>query len=337
VTCHDARELFSDWTDGVLSPGERALVDAHLAECADCRKELDRFRATVALLQQLERPRAPAAFVDRVLAAARPGPWYRRLLDRLFLPLTVKLPAEVAALLLVAGLAVFIVERTPESMFRNVPPDTDRDELLMHERVVRRAPAEDLRTSRPAPAPQPPVAPGSRTGQPARPTFEFRKEASSRGGAAPEQTASSGRPTPEEGSKIAPAAPPAPALRDQGALDAMRAAKAQRLAAPSTPEGKTESEAQKTPGSLPHTDVVGRLTVKDRSAAQEALIALLDRSRGVVVSRRTDGGTTSLVVAVPRTAYLEFSQGLARLGAWHSEGEPSELPPDVRVLVRLVE
>ena len=88
---------------------------------------------------------------------------------------------------------------------------------------------------------------------------------------------------------------------------------------------------------LPSGNVVGRLTVKDRFAAEQALGALLARSGGVVISRRDDAGTTLVEVAVPRTAYPEFSQGLTRLGVWHPEGEPSELPPDVRVTLRLVE
>src|SRR5262245_44140397 len=112
MTCHDARALFSDWMDEALTAEERGRVDAHLAECADCRNELERFTATVSLLHRMERPRAPVDLVDRVLAAARPAPWHRRLLQRLFLPLAVKLPAEAAALLLVAGLAVYVFQRT---------------------------------------------------------------------------------------------------------------------------------------------------------------------------------------------------------------------------------
>ena len=386
MTCHDARELFSDLTDDVLTAAERASVDAHLAACADCRKELERFRATVGLLRRLERPRAPAAFVDRVLAAARPAPWYRQLLRRLFLPLTVKLPAEVAALLLVAGLAVFIFERTPDlqqaarqespvplrlsprpsqpppvqapamgqargTMFRNGPAEADRNRMPMREPVAPRAPAEGA-TGAPGPAPAaPPAALESRTERAIQPALELRKGASSQGGAAPEESASSGRPAPERRKILAPATPPASAPRDQGALDAMNAAKAQGLAAPAAPEGRADSEKDKLarsparaappssapPGSLPSPDVVGQLTVKDRPTAQEALITLLARSGGVVMSRRSEGETSSMLVAVPRTAYPEFSQGLAHLGAWHSAGEPSELPSEVRVLLHLVE
>ena len=114
MNCHDARELLSALVDGELTPDEQTRVEAHLAQCADCRKEHERLGATITLLRTMDRPRAPVGFVDRVLEAVQPTPWYRRWLGRLFLPLSVKLPAEAAALLLVGGLAVFVFQRTPE-------------------------------------------------------------------------------------------------------------------------------------------------------------------------------------------------------------------------------
>src|SRR5262249_49133855 len=101
VTCADARDTRSALVDDALVPAERAAVETHLATCADCRRELERLRATVALLQGMERPRAPVGFVDRVVAAVRPEPWPRRLGRWLFVPLGVKLPVETAAVAIV--------------------------------------------------------------------------------------------------------------------------------------------------------------------------------------------------------------------------------------------
>src|SRR5262249_59773503 len=79
VTCADARDTLSALVDDALAPAERAAVETHLATCADCRRELERLRATVALLQGMERPRAPVGFVARVVSALRPEPGRRRL------------------------------------------------------------------------------------------------------------------------------------------------------------------------------------------------------------------------------------------------------------------
>ena len=114
MTCHEARELYSALLDEALDAGERAAVEAHVAGCPECARELERFRRAVSLVRAAAPVRAPIGFVDRVLAAARPLPWYRRLRQRLFRPLAVKLPLEAAALLLVGGAAVYLFQHTPE-------------------------------------------------------------------------------------------------------------------------------------------------------------------------------------------------------------------------------
>src|SRR5262245_47668533 len=98
MTCHEARERFSALVDEALSPSERALFDAHVSGCTECRRELERFQMTVAALRGIRPVRAPVGFVDRVLEAARPTPWHRRLAALLFQPFRVKLPIEVAAI-----------------------------------------------------------------------------------------------------------------------------------------------------------------------------------------------------------------------------------------------
>jgi len=141
VTCHDAHERLSDLLDDALEPAAAAVVEAHLAECAECRRELERLRATVGLLQRVEAPRAPAGFVDRVMDRAYPSPWYRRLGAWLFVPVLVKLPVEAAAVVLIAGLAIFLWERTPEL----------RDAARMERSAPASSPSAPAAPSAPAP------------------------------------------------------------------------------------------------------------------------------------------------------------------------------------------
>jgi hypothetical protein len=114
VTCHDAREQLSALLDDALSAPERQALGAHLAACAECRRELEQLRATVARLGRLPPVHAPAGFVDRVMAQAYRPSWPRRLLDALFRPLRVKLPLEAAAVLLVGVSALYVYQRAPE-------------------------------------------------------------------------------------------------------------------------------------------------------------------------------------------------------------------------------
>src|SRR6185436_12065357 len=123
MTCHDAREQLSALIDDALGAAERGAVEEHLATCAECRRELERLRDTVALLRAVEPARAPAGFVDRVLEAARPKPWPRRLFRALLLPWPMKLPIEAAAIVLVAVGVVYVFRSTLEpARFYDAPP-----------------------------------------------------------------------------------------------------------------------------------------------------------------------------------------------------------------------
>ena len=78
------------------------------------RAGADELRETVALLERLPPVHAPAGFVDRVVETAYRPSWPRRVADALFRPLRVKLPLEVAAVILVGISALYVYRRAPE-------------------------------------------------------------------------------------------------------------------------------------------------------------------------------------------------------------------------------
>ncbi|HEX5972834.1 MAG TPA: anti-sigma factor [Gemmatimonadaceae bacterium] len=63
----DIRDLLPDLLHGRLDAGERAAVEAHLRECADCRDELELLRRMRTALR-----RAPAVNVERIVAELPP-------------------------------------------------------------------------------------------------------------------------------------------------------------------------------------------------------------------------------------------------------------------------
>lgn len=142
MTCHDARELFSALLDETLTRNERADVYGHLATCADCRRELEAVERTVALIRGATPVRAPAGFVDRVVAAARPKPWYARAARAALLPWPVKVPLSAAAILLVGGLAALIFRGVQEprrsAEYPPTPPATPSTDAAAPERAEAR-------------------------------------------------------------------------------------------------------------------------------------------------------------------------------------------------------
>ena len=362
MTCHDAREHFSALVDDALSAGERATLEAHLATCADCRRELQRFRDTVALVRAVAPVRAPAGFVDRVLEAARPLPWHRRLARGLFLPWPVKLPMEAAAIVLVAVGVGLVYRGTPEI-----------------EQSARLEPAAPVETRAPASSPPQAPAPTARetdTGpeqhvanalkgkdQAPTPASKQEQEFSGRGAKAPE-------PAPAIDKKTAAAASPdrapeavAPSRdAEPGKLQDLRARQetkiAPKLDAPTAlgereralarenvqsrpaPAPRADAQAPRAAPSvaasaLAPPDVSGRLAVSDRDLALRGVGELAARL-GAVEHRRFDVSDGQILeLTVPREAYVEFVRELARLGRWQPSTEPAALPAQIRVFLRI--
>jgi hypothetical protein len=386
MNCHDARELLSGLVDGELTPDEQSRAEAHLADCADCRKEYERLGATIALVRQMDRLRAPVGFVDRVLEAVQPTPWYRRWLGSLFLPLSVKLPAEAAALLLVGGLAVFVFQRTPElqqaARPQTVPQAARESDVVFHSSSPKTMASHPAETPPPpgktSPAPlsslprsvvtSPPssgvpsgtLLSGSRDEAAARAKQLAREKMSV---ASEQKNVAPSEPDTEAARKAAPAAPPLSSPTTQEILKKEMGSVQESAAARQAPEpppparpapaldrriDATKEEAMEAPAAappasgsalrvLPSVDVAGRLAVKDLDTAQRALADLLMQSGAVMISRREDAGTLLVEVAVPKTAYADFSAGLTRIGTWQSEGEPSQSAASVRITLRLVQ
>ena len=109
--------------------------------------------------------RAPLGFVDRVLEAARPLPWHRRLGRRLFQPLRVKLPLEAAAVMLVALGAVYVFQNTPElqQAARQEPPVSAP--VPVSPPATPAPPAVPAVTGTPAPLPSAPAGSSPRSGR----------------------------------------------------------------------------------------------------------------------------------------------------------------------------
>jgi putative zinc finger protein len=329
VTCHEARELFSALADDVLVSGDHVELDTHLAGCAECRWEWTRFRSTVALLESLPAERAPAGFVDRVVERARPRPWYRRLAREVFVPLPRKLPVHAAAVVLVAGLAVWVFQRTSDQR-QAARLEDDRGVTTVTapprapaggtgETLLSRVPGEGERApanvaskdERPEPS-----APGTARGAPERaapPSSDapharerrLQDEQPADGTRAPAQA-------PADAARARDAAPPeaARAMQRSGASPALRAAR------------------------VPPAPIAARLAVADVDAALRASTSLVTRLGGSHTIGAPTGNAVVVDIVVPDGAYPELRRELARLGSLQTDREP-EQTAGASVAVRL--
>jgi hypothetical protein len=342
MTCHEAREQFSALVDDALGAGERAALDAHLATCADCRRELQRFRDTVSLLHAVAPVRAPAGFVDRVLETARPIPWPRRLVRGLFLPWPVKLPMEAAAFVLVAVGVALIYRGTPE-LQQSARLETPA------------APAVDRAPESPAP-PRPMAREANavrESSSPRRDQAELKDQARALAktheakDAAERPKAPESQPAQTTDQTIA-AAPPRFPEREAPSSDAETRQKMdRRAAAPPPPAGAgkltARSEAPRPPAppqataslAFAPSDVLGLLEVSDRDVALRQLAELITRLGGTETRRADDARGPIVELMISRDSYPELARELGRVGRWRPTREPAALPAQVRVVLQI--
>ena len=107
INHHRAGQLLSSYLDGELLPGDATAVQEHLLECAACRADFERLRATKGLLGELPVAEPPVEFWSSVREPVSHG-----------LPLSARLPwpgpaprrgvlwATAAAILVVLALAL---------------------------------------------------------------------------------------------------------------------------------------------------------------------------------------------------------------------------------------
>lgn len=67
---HPGSQLLSEYLDGDLASGERRKLEAHVRDCARCRRLLDSLAKTVAALGSIGTA-APPGLADSVIAAVR--------------------------------------------------------------------------------------------------------------------------------------------------------------------------------------------------------------------------------------------------------------------------
>lgn len=107
--CEHMRQL-SAYHDGELSPDARSRVEAHLALCAVCRRELQELRALSRLLSESRVPGVAAACLERLHNRAVAAS------DRFVVIVARGLAAAAAAILIVCALWVWSGPRQHERL-----------------------------------------------------------------------------------------------------------------------------------------------------------------------------------------------------------------------------
>jgi len=114
MNCKEVREQASAYLDQEMGPADAAELEQHLVGCVDCRQEIETLRKTVSLVGGLGPIETSTNFLGKVHEKIERGAKPRRIWAWLFEPLKIKVPLEIAGLLLVSTMTLYFYFKSPE-------------------------------------------------------------------------------------------------------------------------------------------------------------------------------------------------------------------------------
>jgi hypothetical protein len=126
MECREVQKRLSAYIDKLVSPKQKALIDAHLKGCKKCKRALVDLKKAVDYVQKLEEVEPPAWLKQKVMARVRAEAEAKRgVLQKLFYPFHIKIPLEAVALMLVAVGTIYIFKSIqPQMQVAQAPIET---------------------------------------------------------------------------------------------------------------------------------------------------------------------------------------------------------------------
>ena len=117
MECRDVQKRLSAFIEKVVSPKQKALIDAHLKGCKECKRALADLKKAVKYVKKLEAVEPPAWLTKKVMARVRAEAEAKKgILQKIFYPFHIKIPLEAIALLLVAVGTIYIFKSIQPQM-----------------------------------------------------------------------------------------------------------------------------------------------------------------------------------------------------------------------------
>ncbi len=119
--CHDIQKLLPLYEEGILSDAEKQVVEDHLAQCADCRREKAFLQKADQLVKNLPSVEEPPWFQQKIMAQVREEAGKKSFWQKWFFPFRLRVPVQIAATIVIAVLAVYIYRSGDDQGQRILP------------------------------------------------------------------------------------------------------------------------------------------------------------------------------------------------------------------------
>ncbi|MBW2064728.1 MAG: zf-HC2 domain-containing protein [Deltaproteobacteria bacterium] len=142
MECEAIRQYLSEYVDGALDDETRTLVDKHLPGCKGCREELEALKSLVSELGSIESVEPPEDFLDQLHARMDRPSCLSRIMRKLFVPMRIKIPLELAGAVAVLVLVFSIFNLQQGQLNVGGPADRLKQEGLVEEDIGKKGKAK---------------------------------------------------------------------------------------------------------------------------------------------------------------------------------------------------
>lgn len=135
------RHMLSEYLDGSVSAQDKAEIDNHLKTCPECEKALNDLQKTIEHVKSVEEIDPPAWMTQKIMATVRAEAEEKKgLFQRLFFPLSIKLPIQAVAVAFLTVTVFYMYRNTqPTENFSETPLPSKQE--LASQKAVPPAPA----------------------------------------------------------------------------------------------------------------------------------------------------------------------------------------------------
>ena len=120
MKCEEVQEQLSEYLDTLQGGAAARGLETHLAGCAHCAEALDDLAECRRLIAALPQVEPPLGFTARVMAHVREFPARPNWRQRLFSPLSIKLPIQATAIVAIGVLSVYLLQK--EQSYKQLLP-----------------------------------------------------------------------------------------------------------------------------------------------------------------------------------------------------------------------
>lgn len=154
MECARSKVLLSDYIDGITDARTNKLLEEHLLVCKGCREDLASLRALVQEMGSLESLEAPRDFLEKVHERIEQRSKFGQILRKLFVPVRIKVPLELATVTVMAILiiAVVHVQQPRKQEVAHGPLDSDRLISAKKAKVDANKPTPEMEAFKPIPS-----------------------------------------------------------------------------------------------------------------------------------------------------------------------------------------